>query len=99
MTFTSLPKVEENALDGAGIFQAKFYGLGADGTAGANKSSVKIIGDNTDKYSLAYFSYDSKKSGCFTCFTCFSVIHLSALPYLVVTIPNFVACNVLVSFQ
>ncbi len=49
------------------MFQAKFYGLGADGTVGANKNSVKIIGDNTDKYCQAYFAYDSKKSGGFTC--------------------------------
>ncbi|MFR7465161.1 MAG: hypothetical protein ACLUVG_09980 [Phocaeicola vulgatus] len=41
--------------------------LGADGTVGANKNSVKIIGDNTDKHCQAYFSYDSKKSGGFTC--------------------------------
>ena len=67
VTFTSLPAVEEIALGGAGMFQAKFYGLGADGTVGANKNSVKIIGDNTDKYCQAYFSYDSKKSGGFTC--------------------------------
>ena len=49
------------------MFEAKFYGLGADGTVGANKNSVKIIGDNTDKHCQAYFSYDSKKSGGFTC--------------------------------
>ena len=67
VTFTSLPEVEEIALGGKGMFQAKFYGLGADGTVGANKNSVKIIGDNTDKYCQAYFSYDSKKSGGFTC--------------------------------
>ena len=66
VTFTSLPEVEEIALGGKGMFQAKFYGLGADGTVGANKNSVKIIGDNTDKYCQAYFSYDSKKSGGFT---------------------------------
>lgn len=54
-------------MGGEGIFEAKFYGLGADGTVGANKNSVKIIGDNTDKYCQAYFSYDSKKSGGFTC--------------------------------
>ena len=67
VTFTSLPEVEEIALGGAGMFQAKFYGLGADGTVGANKNSVKIIGNNTDKYCQAYISYDSKKSGGFTC--------------------------------
>ena len=93
VTFTSLPQVEEIALGGAGMFQAKFYGLGADGTVGANKNSVKIIGDNTDKYCQAYFSYDSKKSGGFTC----SHLRFGDTPirstYLVTT-PNFVACHV-----
>ena len=67
VTFTSLPQVEEMALGGEGMFEAKFFGLGADGTVGANKNSVKIIGDNTNKHCQAYFSYDSKKSGGFTC--------------------------------
>ena len=93
VTFTSLPEVEEIALGGSGMFQAKFYGLGADGTVGANKNSVKIIGDNTDKYCQAYFSYDSKKSGGFTC----PHLRFGDTPirstYLVTT-PNFVACHV-----
>ena len=93
VTFTSLPEVEEIALGGDGMYQAKFYGLGADGTVGANKNSVKIIGDNTDKYCQAYFSYDSKKSGGFTC----SHLRFGDSPirstYLVTT-PNFVACHV-----
>ncbi|MCH5177676.1 MAG: pyruvate:ferredoxin (flavodoxin) oxidoreductase, partial [Prevotellaceae bacterium] len=93
VTFTSLPQVEEMALGGKGMFQAKFFGLGADGTVGANKNSVKIIGDNTDKYCQAYFSYDSKKSGGFTC----SHLRFGDTPirstYLVTT-PNFVACHV-----
>ena len=67
VNFTSLPQKEEIALNEDSIYEAKFYGLGADGTVGANKNSVKIIGDNTDKYCQAYFSYDSKKSGGFTC--------------------------------
>jgi pyruvate-ferredoxin/flavodoxin oxidoreductase len=50
VTFTSLPLKKEIALGGEGIIEAKFYGLGADGTVGANKNSIKIIGDNTDKY-------------------------------------------------
>ena len=93
VTFTSLPQKEEIAMGGEGMFQAKFYGLGADGTVGANKNSVKIIGDNTDKHCQAYFSYDSKKSGGFTC------SHLRfgdseiRSTYLVNT-PNFVACHV-----
>ena len=93
VTYTSLPQKEEIALGGKGMYQAKFYGLGADGTVGANKNSVKIIGDNTDKYCQAYFAYDSKKSGGFTC----SHLRFGDEPirstYLVNT-PNFVACHV-----
>ena len=93
VTFTSLPLEEEKALGGEGIFEAKFYGLGADGTVGANKNSVKIIGDNTNKYCQAYFSYDSKKSGGFTC----SHLRFGDTPirstYQIKT-PNFVACHV-----
>ncbi len=93
VTFTSLPPKEDIALGGDGMFEAKFYGLGADGTVGANKNSVKIIGDNTDKYCQAYFAYDSKKSGGFTC----SHLRFGDEPirstYLVNT-PNFVACHV-----
>ncbi|MDE6048871.1 MAG: pyruvate:ferredoxin (flavodoxin) oxidoreductase, partial [Paramuribaculum sp.] len=65
VTFTSLPPVAPIVLNDK-MFEAKFYGLGADGTVGANKNSVKIIGDNTNKYCQAYFAYDSKKSGGFT---------------------------------
>jgi pyruvate-ferredoxin/flavodoxin oxidoreductase len=93
VTFTSLPLKEEIALGGAGTIEAKFYGLGADGTVGANKNSIKIIGDNTDKYCQAYFAYDSKKSGGFTC----SHLRFGETPirstYLVTT-PDFVACHV-----
>ena len=93
LTYTSLPVKEEMALGGEGIFEAKFFGLGADGTVGANKNSVKIIGDNTNKYCQAYFSYDSKKSGGFTC----SHLRFGDTPirstYQIKT-PNFVACHV-----
>ena len=93
VTFTSLPQKEEVAMGGEGMFEAKFYGLGADGTVGANKNSVKIIGDNTNKHCQAYFSYDSKKSCGFTC----SHLRFGDAPirstYLVNT-PNFVACHV-----
>ena len=93
VTFLSLPPVEEIALGDKSTFEAKFYGLGADGTVGANKNSVKIIGDNTNKYCQAYFAYDSKKSGGFTC----SHLRFGDVPirstYLVNT-PNFVACHV-----
>ena len=64
--FTSLPLLPEISVAPAGTYEAKFYGLGADGTVGANKNSIKIIGDSTDKYCQAYFSYDSKKSGGIT---------------------------------
>ena len=93
LTFTSLPQKEEIALGGEGMFEAKFYGLGADGTVGANKNSVKIIGDNTNKYCQAYFSYDSKKSGGFTCSHLRFGDHPIRSTYLVNT-PNFVACHV-----
>lgn len=93
VTFKSLPLKEEVNLADKGTFQAKFYGLGSDGTVGANKNSIKIIGENTDKYCQAYFSYDSKKSGGVT------TSHLRfgdkpiRSPYLVNT-PDFVACHV-----
>ena len=93
VTFTSLPLLPAIALGGKSTYEAKFYGLGADGTVGANKNSVKIIGDNTNKYCQAYFAYDSKKSGGFTC----SHLRFGDEPirstYLVNT-PNFVACHV-----
>lgn len=93
VTFTSLPLEEEKALGDPSTFEAKFYGLGSDGTVGANKNSVKIIGDNTNKYCQAYFHYDSKKSGGFTC----SHLRFGDKPirstYLIKT-PNFVACHV-----
>ena len=93
VTFTSLPEEEEIPMGGDDLFEAKFYGLGADGTVGANKNSVQIIGNNTDKYCQAYFSYDSKKSGGFTC----SHLRFGDSPihsaYQVNT-PNFVACHV-----
>jgi pyruvate-ferredoxin/flavodoxin oxidoreductase len=93
VTFTSLPLEKEMALGGKGIYEAKFYGLGADGTVGANKNSVKIIGDNTNKYCQAYFSYDSKKSGGFTCSHLRFGDHPIRSTYQIKT-PNFVACHV-----
>ena len=93
VTFTSLAEEEEIPMGGDSLFEAKFYGLGADGTVGANKNSVQIIGNNTNKYCQAYFSYDSKKSGGFTC----SHLRFGDDPihstYQVNT-PNFVACHV-----
>jgi pyruvate-ferredoxin/flavodoxin oxidoreductase len=93
VTNKSLPLLPDISVLPQGTYEAKFYGLGSDGTVGANKNSIKIIGDNTDKYSQAYFAYDSKKSGGFTC------SHLRfgdkpiMAPYLVGT-PDFVAVHV-----
>jgi pyruvate-ferredoxin/flavodoxin oxidoreductase len=66
VTNLSLPVGEMPDVAPKGTVACKFWGLGADGTVGANKNSVKIIGDNTDKYAQAYFQYDSKKSGGIT---------------------------------
>ena len=63
VTNTSLPVAEEIDTAPEGTISCKFWGLGSDGTVGANKNSIKIIGDNTDLYAQAYFAYDSKKSG------------------------------------
>ena len=93
VTFRSLPVGEEISLAKPGTFEALFFGLGADGTVGANKNSIKIIGGSTNKYCQAYFSYDSKKSGGYTS----SHLRFGDLPitspYLVTT-PDFVACHV-----
>ena len=66
VTGTSLPLGPQYNAAPAGTICCKFYGLGSDGTVGANKNSIKIIGDHTDKYAQGYFSYDSKKSGGIT---------------------------------
>ncbi|WP_027187422.1 pyruvate:ferredoxin (flavodoxin) oxidoreductase [Desulfovibrio cuneatus] len=66
ISFTSLTLEDDIDTVPAGTVQCKFYGLGADGTVGANKQAIKIIGDNTDLYAQGYFAYDSKKSGGFT---------------------------------
>ena len=63
VTFTSIPVEEELRVATPGTVRCKFWGLGSDGTVGANKQAIKIIGENTDKYVQAYFAYDSKKSG------------------------------------
>ena len=75
-----------------GVVRCKFYGLGADGTVGANKNTIKIIGDHTDMYAQGYFEYDSKKSGGFT------ISHLRfgktpiQSPYLIDS-AEFIACH------
>ncbi|NDW19698.1 pyruvate:ferredoxin (flavodoxin) oxidoreductase [Dysgonomonas sp. 216] len=92
VTFKSLPLKDEISVDDSN-YEAKFYGLGSDGTVGANKNTIKIIGDNTNKYCQAYFAYDSKKSGGFTCSHLRFGDHPIRSTYLVNT-PNFVACHV-----
>ncbi len=93
VTHRSLPLLPEVSILPKGTFEAKFYGLGADGTVGANKNSIKIIGDNTGKYSQAYFDYDSKKSGGYTCSHLRFGDQPIMAPYLVGT-PDFVAVHV-----
>ena len=66
VTGTSLPVGEEIDVAPEGTIQCKFWGLGADGTVGANKNAIKIVGDNTDLYAQGYFAYDAKKSGGIT---------------------------------
>ncbi len=93
VTFKSLPQKEEIDMTPKGTYQAKFYGLGSDGTVGANKNSIKIIGDATDKSCQGYFQYDSKKSGGFTCSHLRFGEKTIRSTYLVTT-PDFVACHV-----
>ena len=92
VTGSSLPEGEIIDTSPEGTVSCKFFGLGSDGTVGANKSAIKIIGDNTDLYAQAYFSYDSKKSGGTT------VSHLRfgpkplKSPYLVYK-ADYIACH------
>jgi pyruvate-ferredoxin/flavodoxin oxidoreductase len=92
VTFTSLEYDPNFSIESPETFRGKFYGLGADGTVGANKNSIKIIGENTDNFAQGYFVYDSKKSGSIT------VSHLRFGPkpirstYLIKQ-ANFIACH------
>jgi pyruvate-ferredoxin/flavodoxin oxidoreductase len=92
VTFTSLQTVKEIDTTAKGTVACKFWGLGSDGTVGANKSAIKIIGDHTDMYAQAYFAYDSKKSGGIT------ISHLRfgkkpiKSPYLINS-ADFIACH------
>lgn len=92
VTFTSLAKTEEIDTTSEGTVQCQFWGLGSDGTVGANKSAIKMIGDYTDLYAQGYFFYDSKKSGGIT------VSHLRfgknkiKSPYLIQN-ADFIACH------
>ncbi|MCK5742473.1 MAG: 2-oxoacid:acceptor oxidoreductase family protein, partial [Chlorobi bacterium] len=92
VTFTSLEFDPKFSIESDKVVRALFYGLGSDGTVGANKNSIKIIGENTDNYAQGYFVYDSKKAGSLT------VSHLRFGPdpirstYLVNS-ANFIACH------
>ena len=92
VTHNSLPFGEDIDTTASGTTACKFWGLGSDGTVGANKSAIKIIGDNTDMYAQAYFAYDSKKSGGVT------ISHLRfgknpvKSPYLI-NKADFIACH------
>lgn len=92
LTFASLTRGDDIEVTPPGTTACKFWGLGADGTVGANKTSIKIIGDKTNMYAQAYFAYDSKKSGGIT------VSHLRfgkkpiKAPYLIHR-ADFVACH------
>lgn len=92
VTYTSLAKGDEIDTTPEGTISCKFIGLGSDGTVGANKSAIKIIGDNTELYAQAYFEYDSKKSGGST------ISHLRfgkrpiKSPYLVYN-ADYIACH------
>lgn len=66
VTHSSLDYDENVCTEGEDVFRAMFYGLGSDGTVGANKNTIKIIGENTDNYAQGYFVYDSKKAGSIT---------------------------------
>ena len=92
VTNLSLPRAPKMPLDTTGLTACKFWGFGSDGTVGANKSAIKIIGDHTDMYAQAYFAYDSKKSGGVT------ISHLRFgtkpidMPYLI-DAADYIACH------
>lgn len=92
VTNLSLPREPKMPLDTTGLTSCKFWGFGSDGTVGANKSAIKIIGDHTDMYAQAYFAYDSKKSGGVT------ISHLRFgtkpidMPYLIDS-ADYIACH------
>ena len=92
VTFHSLPVGENIVTSGKSIISCKFWGLGSDGTVGANKNSCKIIGDNTDQYVQAYFQYDAKKSGGLTR-SHLRFGHEPILSTYYVTMADFVACH------
>ncbi|MFO7601790.1 MAG: pyruvate:ferredoxin (flavodoxin) oxidoreductase, partial [Candidatus Desulfacyla sp.] len=92
VTHTSLDLGEEIDPSPEGTVRCKFWGLGADGTVGANKNSIKIIGENTDMFAQAYFAYDAKKSGGITMSHLRFSPHRIQSPYLL-TRSDFIACH------
>ncbi|MHC4686619.1 MAG: pyruvate:ferredoxin (flavodoxin) oxidoreductase, partial [Planctomycetota bacterium] len=92
VTNTSLEVDESFDVSNEGFYSAMFYGLGADGTVGANRNSIKIIGELTDNYAQAYFVYDSKKAGAVTISHLRFGSQLIRRPYLV-SKADFVACH------
>jgi len=93
VTFTSLPIKQQIDASPEGLVKCKFWGLGGDGTVGANKDAIKIIGDNTDMYVQGYFAYDSKKSGGVTV----SHLRFGKVPikstYLITSNADYIACH------
>jgi pyruvate-ferredoxin/flavodoxin oxidoreductase len=93
VTFTSLPIRDKIDASPEGLVRCKFWGLGGDGTVGANKDAIKIIGDNTDMYVQGYFAYDSKKSGGVTV----SHLRFGKVPikstYLITSNADYIACH------
>jgi len=92
VTYTSLELGEDIDTSPEGTVRCKFWGLGADGTVGANKNAIKIIGENTDMYAQAYFAYDAKKSGGITISHLRFSPHRIQSPYLL-TQSDFIACH------
>lgn len=92
VTHLSLPVTKEVNVSGDGVSQLIFYGLGSDGTVGANKNTIKLIGDNTDFYAQAYFAYDSKKSGGVTRSHLRFAKHPIRSTYLI-TEAGFISCS------
>src|SRR6266704_2884612 len=94
VTYSSLDYDPGFAIEGADTVQCVYWGLGSDGTVGANKNSIKIIGEETDNYAQGYFVYDSKKSGSVTISHLRFGPHEMHAPYLIGTgQANFVACH------
>ena len=92
VSHTSLPLLRQIDAAPEGTVRCKFWGLGADGTVGANKNSIKIIGENTDMFAQAYFAYDAKKSGGITMSHLRFAPHKIQAPYLL-TKSDFIACH------